>query len=276
MTPGTPGCARWYRDVDWASGTAWTVNRHVRNPTFSWLVNSCHGGMNQGLCAAAGLSLRFPLHLLLCFRRPPLSMAKHASGCHPKFRRGSPGVCIPLEDPIPPQLDEILSMVAEKPEVYLNTGHVSPQEAVRVVELAKRYGIKKVLIAHPARRAMTIEQQKWAASQGAFLEGCAGDLFFPDTPHTHYYVEPEYMDRTCELDYYTQVETFTHWMRVIREVGPEHFVLATDYGIRSSPTPAQGMRLLISMLQDYEFTPEQIRQMTALNPACLIGLPDAQ
>ena len=280
-----------YYDVfGWASGTAWMVNRHVPGITTfgGYLMNSCHGGMNpRAVRTALNLEggcrfISFGSHCTYysASREATLIDGKPVplKDAYPKFRQEelSRAVCIPLEDPIPPQLDEILSMVAEKPEVYLNTGHVSPQEAVRIVELAKRYGIKKVLIAHPARRAMTIQQQKWAASQGAFLEGYAGDLFFPDTPHTHYYVEPEYMDRTCELDYYTQVETFTHWMRVIREVGPEHFVLATDYGIRSSPTPAQGMRLLISMLLDYEFTPEQIRQMTALNPACLIGLPDAQ
>ena len=61
-------------------------------------------------------------------------------------------------------------------------------------------------------------------------------------------------------------------MSDIREVGPEHFVLGTDYGIRAASTPVQGMRTLITTLLDYEFTPDEIRTMTAHNPARLIGL----
>jgi hypothetical protein len=34
------------------------------------------------------------------------------------------------------------------------------------------------------------------------------------------------------------------------------------------------MRTLITTLLDYEFTPEEIRTMTAINPAKLIGLDD--
>ena len=66
---------------------------------------------------------------------------------------------IPLEGPVPEALDEILSMVAEHPEVYLNTGHVSVPEALRLLDLAEQYGIAKVLIAHPVRGQMTIEEQ---------------------------------------------------------------------------------------------------------------------
>jgi hypothetical protein len=61
-------------------------------------------------------------------------------------------------------------------------------------------------------------------------------------------------------------------MKVIRAVGPAHFVLATDYGIRAAPSPVQGMRTLIASLLDYEFTPDEIRLMTATNPAKLIGI----
>lgn len=63
----------------------------------------------------------------------------------PKFRETELPVAvrIPLEGAVPPELDEILSMVAEKPWVYLNTGHVSVPEAFRILELSKQYGIKK-------------------------------------------------------------------------------------------------------------------------------------
>jgi hypothetical protein len=56
------------------------------------------------------------------------------------------------------------------------------------------------------------------------------------------------------------------------EIGCRHFVLGTDYGIRAAPTPVQGMRTMIASLLDYEFTVDEIRTMTAINPARLIGL----
>jgi adenine deaminase len=79
------------------------------------------------------------------------------------------------------------------------------------------------------------------------------------------------MDRSCEFG---RTVSAPQWMQTIREVGPEHFVLATDYGIRAACSPVQGMRTLIATLLDYEFTPDEIRTMTSINPARLIGLDE--
>lgn len=59
---------------------------------------------------------------------------------------------------------------------------------------------------------------------------------------------------------------------MIQEVGCQHFVLGTNYGIRALSSPVQGMRSMLTNLLDYEFTPEEIRMMTAAYPARLIGL----
>lgn len=276
-----------YYDVfGWASGTAWMVNRHVKGiRTFGgYLMNSCHGGMNPRAVKTAlhlGDGCRFISFGSHCTyysaeRESTLIDGKLVpfKDAFPKFAAEelSRATRIPLADPVPPELDEILSMIAEHPEVILNTGHVSVEEAFRLLDLAERYGIKKVLIAHPVRGSMTIEQQKEAARRGAFLEGCLVDWMYPDVPRTHYYVEREYMDMGSELGYRTQ--NAVAWMKTIREVGPEHFVLATDYGIRAASTPVQGMRTMITTLLDYHFTPQQIHRMVAANPARLIGLDD--
>jgi imidazolonepropionase-like amidohydrolase len=78
------------------------------------------------------------------------------------------------------------------------------------------------------------------------------------------------MHRPSEV--YNRKLTGPQWMNPIREIGCKHFVLGTDYGIRAAPTPVQGMRTMIASLLDYEFTPDEIRTMTAINPARLIGL----
>lgn len=267
-----------------AAGVAWMANRHVPGiETFGgYLMNSGHGGMNPRAVKTALYTeggcrfISFGSHCtyyqasrectLIDGKLVPLKDA------FPKFRDEelSRAVRIPLTDPVPSELDEILSMISEKPEVYLNTGHVSVEEAFRILDLAERYGIRKVLIAHPVRGMMTVEQQKQAAARGAFLEGCLVDWYAPAIAKTHYYVEKEYMDLGCKLPH--TVNGASIWMDVVREVGPEHFVLGTDYGVRGLPTPSQGMRVMITALLDYEFTPEQIRCMTAENPARLIGL----
>lgn len=275
-----------YYDVfGWASGTAWMVNRHIEGiKTFGgYLMNSCHGGLNPRAVKTALYMedgcrfISFGSHCTYfsASRESTLIDGKLVpfKDAYPKFAKEelSRAVQIPLEGPTPKPLCEVLEMVAQHPEVYLNTGHVSGPETMRILDLAEQFGIKKVLVAHAARGHLTVEQQKEAARRGAFLEGCLVDWLYPDVPRTHYYVEKEYMDRGSELG---RCVSAPEWMRVIREVGPERFVLATDYGVRAACSPVQGMRTLITTLLDYEFTPEEIRTMTATNPARLIGLGD--
>jgi hypothetical protein len=274
-----------YYDVfGWASGTAWIVNRHVPGiEAFGgYLMNSCHGGMNpRAVLTALHLEggsrfISFGSH---CTHFQASSEAAVVEGklvpfkdLYPEFVRRELSVAtrIPLEDPVPQPLAEILEMIAAKPEVYLNTGHVSGPEVMRILDLAERFGIGKVLIAHPARLQLSIDEQKEAARRGAFLEACLVDWYYPDVPRTHYYVERKYIHQASEL--VNRKLTGPQWMNPIREIGPQHFVLGTDYGIRAAPTPVQGMRTMIASLLDYEFTMDEIRAMTAHNPARLIGV----
>ncbi|KKB11755.1 hypothetical protein VE25_11320 [Devosia geojensis] len=274
-----------YYDVfGWASGTAWMVNRHVPGiKTFGgYLMNSCHGGLNPR-------SVRTALYMEDGCRF--ISFGSHCTyfsasrestiidgelvpfkDAYPEFAREelSRAVRIPTEGAISDELAEILQMVADHPDVYLNTGHVSGPEVLRILDLAEEFKIQKVLIAHPARQQLSIEQQKDAAKRGFFLEGCLVDWLYPHAPRTHYYVEKKYMDRSGDLP--RPRRTAAQWMADIRQVGPEYFVLGTDYGIRAASSPVQGMRTMITTLLDYEFTPAEIRAMTADNPARLIGL----
>lgn len=274
-----------YYDVfGWASGTAWMVNRHVKGiKTFGgYLMNSCHGGMNPRAVKTAlkmGDGCRFISFGSHCTYYSASREATLIDGklvplkdAYPKFRDEelSRAVRIKLDDPVPPELDEILSMIAEHEEVYLNVGHVSVEEALRLVELAKRYKIKKVLICHPVRARMSVQQQIELANKGVFLEGCAVDFLYPPAPRTHYYVEKEYRDMSDALPF---MHSGTYaFFDVLKAVGPEQIVLGTDYGIRSAPSAVQGMRTMISTLLDFEFDTEDIIKMVSRNPARLIGV----
>jgi len=273
-----------YYDVfGWASGTAVMGNRFVKDfRTFGgFLMNSSHDGMNpRAVRTALNLGdgcrmISFGSH---CTYHSASTESTFIDGKLVPFKDVIPGfaekelsraVRIPLEGPVPDALKEILDMVAERPEVYLNTGHVSGPEVLRIVELAQAAGIRKILVAHPARRLLTVEEQKSLAAKGVFLEACAVDYGAPSMPHTHYYVERELMDMGSLVH-----GRAMSWMQGIRDVGPDNFVLATDYGVRVLPSPIEGMRMMISMLLYFGFSVEEIQTMTSINPARLIGLDE--
>ncbi len=99
---------------------------------------------------------------------------------YPGFRREEVdrAIRIPVEGPVGPELDEILSLIADHPHVFLNTGHVSPDEAIRLVELAHEYGIGKVLVAAAVTQVASTDQLRYMARRGAFIEYTLG-------AHTH-------------------------------------------------------------------------------------------
>ncbi|SEE18824.1 DUF6282 family protein [Ruania alba] len=269
-----------------SSGTAWMVNRHVPGiATYgAYLMNSGHGGLNpraiktalhiEGGCRMISFGSHCTHHqasresTVIDGKAVPLHEA------YPKFAAEelSRAIRIPAEGAISDELAEILELVAARPEVYLNTGHVSHDEVFRIVELAEEYGIGKVLVSHPARGLLSVAEQKDLAARGVYLEGALVDIFATAVPLTHYYVERDYIDRGFEIPRTTRpVPTY---METLREVGPEHIVLGTDYGVRNLPTAVQGMRTWITLLLDYGFTVDQIRAMTADNPARMLGIDD--
>jgi hypothetical protein len=270
-----------------SAGTAWLVSRRVSGiEVFGGIIlTSCLGGLNPravktALYYGAGAKfVHFGAHCTyhMASREGVLVNGKPVrfKDLYQKFAEEelSRAIRIPLEDPIPSELEEILQLVAEHPHVYLNTGHVSPDEVIRIVELAERFGIKKVVVAHPARALLSIDQQKKLAKRGAFLEGAVSDwCFHRGLPRTNYYIEREYADEIAGIANHPEFSGIVPWASQIREIGTEHFILATDYGIRSAPAPVEGIRLLVSSLLDLEFVPEEIHRMIKVNPARLLGL----
>lgn len=194
---------------------------------------------------------------------------------YPNFAREelSRAIRIPIDAPAPAELMDILHLIAERPDVHLNTGHISVDEAFRLIDLAQEVGIQKIVVAHPCRGRMTIEQQKQLAAKGVWLEGAVSDwLFHRGLPRTNYYAEPELADEIAGIANAPEFAGIVPWAKQIREIGIEHFVLGTDYGIGSGPTPREGMRILISSLLDLSFTPDEIHTMIRANPDSLLGL----
>jgi hypothetical protein len=182
---------------------------------------------------------------------------------------------IPVDGPVGSELDAILGLIAERPEVVLLTGHVSGPEALRLVDLARRYGIGRVLVSGLAVEELTLDQQREVVDKGALLERSIAQYIGTEgIPKTHYYVERELMD---ELVYDPTFRGTKHGglpglAAQIAAIGPEHIVLSTDYGVRSLPTPVEGMRQAIGCLLDLDVDEPSIRTMVRDAPARLLGL----
>lgn len=276
-----------YMDVfEMSTGTAWLVNQVVKDfPVFGGLIlNTVYGGMNPravrtALYYGSGAKyISFGTHSTYYQAshegHTVNGVFKSLGDLYPKFRDQelSRAIRIPLDDKPGPELDEILTMIGEKPEIYLRTGHVSNQEAMRLIELAKEYGIKHVVVAGAVTKNMTIEEQQVTVSTGAFIEHTFAALTHTTpVPKTHYYVEKDYIS----VDEGMSEGPAGGVRRVaeqIRAVGAEHCILSSDLGVYTLPTPVEGLREFIACLLDLGITADEIRQMTALNTSKIVSL----
>ena len=192
---------------------------------------------------------------------------------YPEFKREEVdrAIRIPLEGPVGPELDEILRVIQANPHVFLNTGHVSPEEAIRLVDLAGDYGIEKVLVATAVTQAASTDQLRYMAGKGAFIEYTLGSYTHTTSiPKTHYYVEREYAaDEEMTGEASGGIRKAAEQMR---EVGTHRCILATDFGGYTLPTPVEGMREFIACLLDLGIPADDIRRMVKTNPEKLLGL----
>lgn len=275
-----------YMDVfNWSNGTAWLVSRIVKDiDVFGGIIlNTVFGGMNPravktALYHGAGAKyVSFGAHSTYyqASREGHLVDGKFKSlaDIFPKFKEEELSRCIRIPEGKPSkELDEILSLIADHPDVFLNTGHVSNQEAFRLIDLSKTYGIKKVLVASSVTKNMSVTEQKKAVESGAFLEQTlAAFTHTTPIPKTHYYVEREYIsiDEGMEGEPHGGVKQIAE---EILEVGAENYILSTDFGVYTLPAPVEGFREFIACMMDLGVPEDDLRKMTAHNPAKLLGL----
>jgi Family of unknown function (DUF6282) len=276
-----------YMDVfEMSTGTAWIVSQVVPDfPVFGGIIlNTVYGGMNPRAVKTAlhygsgAKFVSFGAHSTYFQAKKEGRVVDGTfvplSELYPKFKEEelSRAIRIPLEGDVSPELHEILQLISDNPDVYLNTGHVSNDEALRLLDLAAQYGIKKTLLASSVTKNMSIEEQKLAASKGAFIEHTlAAFTHTTSIPKTHYYVEREYaaMDEGISLG---QSGAVRQVGEQIEAVGAEHCILATDFGVYTLPPPVEGLREFIACMLDVGIPADDVRLMVSTNPAELLGL----
>ena len=268
-----------------STGTAWLVERIVDGiDVFGGIIlNTVQGGMNPRAVNTAlhfGKGAKFVSFGAHSTRYQAGKEGRIVDGefrslaeLYPDFARDELPMTIEIPDGEPSrQLDQILKLIAEHPDVYLNTGHVSNDEAKRLVAFAGDYGISKILVASSVTKNLPIAEQIELANQGAYLEHTlAAFTHTTPIPKTHYYVEREYVsiDEGMETGPGGGVRTVAEQ---IRAVGAERCIIATDFGVYTLPTPVEGFRGFIASLLDLGISTDEIRMLTHTNPSRLLGL----
>jgi len=276
-----------FKDVfEMSNGTAWLVNRVVPDfKVFGGLIlNTVYGGMNPRAVKTAlyygdgAKYIDFGAHstYFQAVKEGRKVDGKFVplSELYPKFKSEELSRCIqiPVDEPPGPELDEILQLIAAHPHVYLDTGHVSVPEALRLTDLAGQYGIKKMIVSSAVTKLATMEQLKYMAGKGAFLEfTLAAYTHTTPIPKTHYYVEREYASIDEGMS-----EGPGGGVRLVAEqieqLGAEHCIIATDFGVYTLPEPVEGLREYVACLLDLGIPVDDIHTLIVTNPARLLGL----
>jgi hypothetical protein len=163
---------------------------------------------------------------------------------------------IPSAGELPDPLPEILELIAER-DVILNTGHLSAREAIRLVEEAKRRGVMRTLV--PCA-GYPLEAIREIASAGAFAEF---SFFFL----TH--ATQMGLTHVDEEKHTGIAMTLRQMAEAIRAATPQRTILSSDLGLFALPPPVEGFREFLVALEESGFSREELRVMSATNPAHL-------
>ena len=268
-----------------STGTAWMVNQVVDGMTVfgGIILNTVYGGMNPRAVKTAipyGSGARYVSFGAHSTYYQAYKEGRYEDGKwiqlrekYPKFEEEELSRCIRIPEGEPSsELQEILEIIAKNPHIYLVTGHVSNEEALRLVELSKNFGIKKVVISNAVVENLSDQEITKAIKAGAYLERLlAAHTHTTPIPKTHYYVEEEYraMDEGLQS---TTVGGVAKVADQIRTYGADHFIIGTDFGVYTLPTPVEGFREFIACLMDLGLSDEEIRKVSNTNPAMLLDL----
>ncbi len=153
---------------------------------------------------------------------------------------------------IRPELVDILEIVARN-GMILDPCHTSTRERFAVIDEAKRRGVERIIVTHPNWNVTkaTLEQQVEMAKKGAYI-----GLFL-------YGAIPSFNNPNCDP---------LEMMRIIREVGPERVVIASDLGSVLNIHPVEGMRLAVRLLLVCGIKRRDIERMIKKNPSELLGM----
>jgi urease gamma subunit len=149
-----------------------------------------------------------------------------------------------------PEVYDVIDLVAAH-DIMLATGHLSIPEVRPLIKAAKERGVKRLYLNHPEYIINgTVAEQVELAKMGVFIEHLA-IFMYPMWP------TKAGIDGVVEM---------------IKAVGPEQTVLATDLGQVHNPPPWEGLRMYIRVLLEKGIPKEHLKKMVRDNPSFLLNI----
>ena len=147
--------------------------------------------------------------------------------------------------PLLPAVRDVLKICAAQ-KLVVQTGHLSPTEALAVIEAGRDAGVDRVVVTHTQFEVvnMSLEEMRKAVAMGAKLKLCAMG------PEAH-------------------LAWMRHWRRVkveetataVKEIGAQNFVLATDLGQTGNPSHTDGLQVFVTDLMQAGVSKDEITKM---------------
>ena len=150
-----------------------------------------------------------------------------------------------------PEVREVIAIVAQH-DLALATGHVTPEEALQILQAATAAGVKRLIVTHPLLDPqftyMSIEQLKAAVTLGAYIELTGRGVT-------------------------NEGESKRRALEAIRAIGASHFFVGSDAGLAGSANHTDTLVLAAKSLRAAGLSEADLTAMFKSNPAFLVNLP---
>jgi hypothetical protein len=146
-----------------------------------------------------------------------------------------------------PETRAVLELVAHH-DLVLATGHLGRDDIFAVTRAAVAAGVRHVVVTHPdfPQQALSVDDQRQLADQGALLERCL------TTPLTGKY-------------------PWKDMVHNIRAVGIDSNLVTTDLGQPHNPPVEDGLALMADAMLAADFTDDEVHRMIVDNSQVVAG-----
>lgn len=177
-----------------------------------------------------------------------------ASGFAPAYPRPGgdwPGITVLGADgALKDEVLRILDLIAGH-DAVLATGHISPIEALALLEQAKERGVKRMFVNHASESVpgMSDQEQRQAVSLGAYIEHC----LLAVTPSISHRI------------------SMAEIARQIRVVGVDKVIISSDFGQVANGPVVPAFARYLGELQTEGYSDAEMRVMIVDNPTRLLS-----
>ena len=233
---------------------AWFVRKHLAGiKVFGGIgLNAAVGGINPD---AVQWMWRMQGGYGRCVWFPTIDADHHVK----HFGDASEGIqVLGADGQVLPAVHAVLKICAQQ-KLVVNTGHLSPAEALAVIAAARGNGADRIIVTHAQFEVvnMSLDDMKKAAAMGAKLElGASGPLMGPQA-------HLPWMRAWRQVRIQESVDA-------IRTIGAENFVFGTDLGQTGNPSHADGLQMFVAELMANGITKDQVKTIGREVPGSLL------